>query len=92
MDTNKSVHKGHHPHSHTSSTHGRNRTLTEDIAKSLYELRGTSFKRFRAIVLFNVLVAYQNGSVEGSDSGKPFDLKRLLEEAAGKTIDENLET
>src|SRR5216684_2433213 len=28
VDTNKSVHKGHHPHSHTRSTHGRKRTLT----------------------------------------------------------------
>jgi hypothetical protein len=28
VDTNKSVHKGHHPHSHTRSTLGRNRTLT----------------------------------------------------------------
>src|SRR6266446_5288294 len=28
VDTNKSAHKGHHPHSHTWSTHGRNRTLT----------------------------------------------------------------
>jgi len=29
VDTNKSVHKGHHPHSHTRSTHGKNRTLTD---------------------------------------------------------------
>src|SRR5947199_6779508 len=28
VDTNKSVHKGHHPQSHTWSTHGRIRTLT----------------------------------------------------------------
>src|SRR6266850_7198798 len=28
VDTNKSAHKGHHPHSHTWSTHGWNRTLT----------------------------------------------------------------
>src|SRR6266436_437925 len=31
VDTNKSAHKGHHPHSHTWSTHGRNRTLTGDL-------------------------------------------------------------
>ena len=29
VDTNKSAHKGHHPHSHTWSTHGWNRTLTK---------------------------------------------------------------
>src|SRR6267378_1258914 len=28
VDTNNCAHKGHHPHSHTWSTHGRNRTLT----------------------------------------------------------------
>jgi hypothetical protein len=68
------------------------RSSYEDIVKSLYELRGTNFKRFRTIVLFNILVAYQNGSVDGSDNGKSFDLLRLMEEAAGKIIDENLET
>src|SRR5216683_2796037 len=31
VDTNNSVHKGHHPHSHTWSTHGRNRTLTKRL-------------------------------------------------------------
>src|SRR6267154_104871 len=30
VDTIKSVHRGHHPHSHTWSTHGRIRTLTFD--------------------------------------------------------------
>src|ERR1041385_1587905 len=28
VDTTQSAHKGHHPHSHIRSTHGRNRTLT----------------------------------------------------------------
>src|SRR6266436_1366761 len=32
VDTNKSAHKGHHPHSHTWSTHGWKRTLTLDRA------------------------------------------------------------
>ena len=30
VDTNKSVHKGHHPHSHAWRTHGRIRTLTDN--------------------------------------------------------------
>jgi len=47
VDTNKSAHKGHHPHSHTWSTHGRNRTLTlqstnEELETSKEEIDATN--------------------------------------------------
>src|SRR6266850_181610 len=37
VGTIKSVHKGHHPQSHTWSTHGRNRTLTSERSSQQHQ-------------------------------------------------------
>src|SRR6266403_1570196 len=42
VGTIKSAHKGHHPHSHTWSTHGRNRTLTGNHKATAQEPARTS--------------------------------------------------
>src|SRR6266852_5576043 len=55
VDTNNCAHKGHHPHSNTLSTHGRNRTLTfepEPYAMRLTRGCGASTGKVKNISLW----------------------------------------
>src|SRR5258707_1240078 len=47
VDTNKSAHKGHHPHSHSWSTHGWNRTLTNQQETVCLEFATFDWPNFR---------------------------------------------
>ena len=60
----------------------------EDIVRSLYEMRNSSLKRFRTKALGYLMVAYQNGSVEGAEKGKSFDVKALMKKHIDAVVEQ----
>jgi hypothetical protein len=59
-----------------------NRDSFESGVQELF--RYSNFKRFRNRALTLLMTAYQNGSVDGSNSGKPFDLQGMIEAVAAE--------
>lgn len=55
----------------------RNRVSIEESIRELHGVR--NLKRFRAKALLIIMLAYQNGSADATESGQSFDLIGLIE-------------